>query len=86
MLDQKRYTLISLPLGFIDFDNIRKQKMIYVDKTKLIYEIASEKFPMFFSRPRRFGKSLLLSTLKSLFANGLNSFQGLDIEKKMARY
>ena len=55
--------------------------MIYVDKTALIGRLAKEKVPIFLSRPRRFGKSLLINTLSSLFSNGLEYFHGLDIEK-----
>ncbi|MBQ7586376.1 MAG: AAA family ATPase, partial [Desulfovibrionaceae bacterium] len=71
-----------LPLGLLSFSNIRKKNKIYVDKTSLIYKIASQDAPIFFSRPRRFGKSLLINTLSSLFTNGLEYFPGLDIEKK----
>ena len=74
--------LNRLPYGNQEFSDLREQNMIYVDKTALIYQIASQRSPIFFSRPRRFGKSLLINTLASLFANGLKYFQGLDIEKK----
>ena len=70
-----------LPLGLLEFSNIRKSNMIYVDKTKLLYDIASQRTPLFLSRPRRFGKSLLINTLHCLFESGLQYFQGLDIEK-----
>ena len=70
-----------LPLGQPEFTNIRDGKMIYVDKTGLLAKIAEQKTPFFFSRPRRFGKSLLINTLHTLFAEGLSAFQGLDIEK-----
>ncbi|MBQ7607784.1 MAG: AAA family ATPase [Desulfovibrionaceae bacterium] len=71
----------SLPLGLSRFSNIRESNMVYVDKTRLISKIASQRVPIFFSRPRRFGKSLLVNTLASLFSKGLDSFHGLDIEK-----
>ena len=70
-----------LPLGNPDFSAIRDANMIYVDKTKIIENIASQTTPIFFSRPRRFGKSLLVNTLHNLFANGLEKFHNLDIEK-----
>ena len=70
-----------LSLGLLDFSNIRERKIIYVDKTKLISQIARQRVPIFFSRPRRFGKSLLVNTLSNLFKNGLSLFSGLDIEK-----
>ena len=65
-----------LPLGMSGFSDIRKTNMIYVDKTELIAKIARQRVPFFFSRPRRFGKSLLLSTFKNLFSKGLKDFQG----------
>ena len=70
-----------LPLGNPEFSDIREEKMIYVDKTDIIYKIAIQRSPIFFSRPRRFGKSLLINTLWSLFSNGLRCFHGLAIEK-----
>lgn len=52
--------LNKLPNGISDFDTLRKEQRIYVDKTDLIYKIASNNAqPIIFSRPRRFGKSLL---------------------------
>lgn len=71
----------SLPLGTSDFYTLRKRDQIYVDKTDLIYELASLPQKFFLSRPRRFGKSLLISTFESLFSSGLKDFQGLKIEK-----
>ncbi|MBQ7607189.1 MAG: AAA family ATPase [Desulfovibrionaceae bacterium] len=70
-----------LPLGLQGFSNIRAGKMAYVDKTELIAKIANQRTPIFLSRPRRFGKSLLINTLKSLFTKGLDDFRGLSIEK-----
>ena len=70
-----------LPLGNSEFSDVREDKMIYVDKTDIIYKIASQRSPIFFSRPRRFGKTLLVNTLSSLFSNGLEYFHGLKIEK-----
>ena len=71
----------SLPYGNPDFSSLREQKMIYVDKTKIIARIAKQRAPIFFSRPRRFGKSLLINTLHCLFETGLKYFHGLEIEK-----
>ncbi|MBQ7607849.1 MAG: AAA family ATPase [Desulfovibrionaceae bacterium] len=62
-----------LSLGLLRFENIRKSNMIY--------QIASQRSPIFFSRPRRFGKSLLVNTLSSLFSNRLEFFHDLYIEK-----
>ena len=71
-----------LPLGNPEFSDIQEKNKIYVDKTELIYKIANQDTPLFFSRPRRFGKSLLINTMKSLFENGLKNFHGLEIEKR----
>ena len=73
--------LQPLPLGSSDFATLRLRNQIYVDKTALIYEIASKAEKFFLSRPRRFGKSLLISTFESLFKYGLRDFKGLAIEK-----
>lgn len=71
-----------LPLGVSDFHKLRETGKIYVDKTELIYQLASEHRQFLFTRPRRFGKSLLISTFESLFKNGVQDFSGLAIEKK----
>ena len=75
------FDINRLPLGNPEFSAIREENDIYVDKTDLIYKIANQRSPIFFSRPRRFGKSLLINTLSSLFSDGLERFQGLAIEK-----
>ena len=66
------------------FENLRKVGFVYVDKTDLLWRLASEKEgrQFFISRPRRFGKSLMLSTLKCLFEGRKDLFKGLKIEKK----
>ncbi|MBQ9275301.1 MAG: AAA family ATPase [Succinivibrio sp.] len=69
-----------LPCGWARFSDIRQSGMIYVDKTSLVHQLAVSKVPYFLSRPRRFGKSLLLSTFESLFSKGLEDFHGLAIE------
>lgn len=71
----------SLPLGTSEFSALRQFGQIYVDKTDLIYELAVKRGKFFLARPRRFGKSLLLSTFESLFSAGLRDFSGLKIEK-----
>ena len=73
--------LTSLPLDSSDFETLRKLNQIYVDKTDLIFEFAQNDAPIFLSRPRRFGKSLLVSTIKSLFEHVLEYFDGLKISK-----
>ncbi len=54
-------------IGCADFEEIRKNQYYYVDKTALIKKLIDEEYWYFLSRPRRFGKSLLVSTLKHLF-------------------
>ena len=66
------------------FENMRKGGYVYVDKTDLLWSLASDKVgrQFFISRPRRFGKSLMLSTLKCLFEGRRELFKGLKVEKK----
>ena len=70
-----------LPIGIQDFEDLRRRKCIYVDKTAFIYKLAREGKPYFLSRPRRFGKSLLLSTMEYYFLGKKELFSGLAIEK-----
>ena len=55
------------PIGIQSFENIRKEGYLYVDKTALIYQLVQTGKYYFLSRPRRFGKSLLLSTLQAYY-------------------
>ena len=73
--------LPPLPTGTSSFETLRCRGQIYVDKTALIHELASRPEKFFLTRPRRFGKSLLVSTFASLFKNGLKHFSGLAMEK-----
>ena len=73
--------LPALPLGASNFKSLRLRKQLYVDKTALVYELAHRAEKFFLTRPRRFGKSLLVSTFASLFQDGLKDFSGLAIEK-----
>ncbi|MDR2028896.1 MAG: AAA family ATPase, partial [Treponema sp.] len=57
----------KMPIGIQDFEDIRTGGYVYVDKTAYIYRLATEGKPYFLGRPRRFGKSLLLSTIKAYF-------------------
>ncbi len=68
-----------LPIGIQDFRTIRSEGFCYVDKTPLIRRLVDEGRHYFLSRPRRFGKSLLLDTLRSLFACHKSLFEGIDI-------
>ena len=72
---------VQLPFGYSSFAKLRKDKKIYVDKSHLLARIAQNGSSFFIARPRRFGKSLLVSTFKSLFTHGLSDFAGLNIEK-----
>ncbi|MDR1608911.1 MAG: ATP-binding protein [Deltaproteobacteria bacterium] len=69
----------DLPVGTNSFSKIIEDGHIYVDKTKYLYNIIKKKLPHFLSRPRRFGKSLLLDTLKEIFLGHRNLFEGLYI-------
>lgn len=71
-----------LPLGQSSFEDLRHDGSVYVDKTDGVFSLASGFNKIFLARPRRFGKSLLVSTFYSLFRYGLRDFQGLAIEKK----
>lgn len=67
----------ALPLGVSSFSRLRITNRISVDKTELVYGLASASNKLFLTRPRRFGKSLLISTFESLFKYGLRDFKGL---------
>ncbi len=73
---------MKLPIGIQDFEKIRTGGYLYIDKTEQVYRLASEGSYYFLSRPRRFGKSLLLSTIKALFLGKRELFKGLAIDKK----
>lgn len=70
------------PIGLQDFQKIREGGYLYVDKTANLFEMATQGSYYFLSRPRRFGKSLLLSTLKYLFQARKSLFEGLWIADK----
>ena len=71
-----------LPIGKQSFKDLIEDNCIYVDKTEHIYRLVTEGWYYFLSRPRRFGKSLLVSTLKELFEGNRTLFEGLWIEDK----
>jgi hypothetical protein len=73
--------LKNLPIGVQDFESLRKDGYLYVDKTALVYQLATVGRYYFLSRPRRFGKSMLLSTLHAYFSGKKELFEGLAIEK-----
>jgi hypothetical protein len=77
----------KLPIGIQTFRKIIEDDYLYVDKTKEIYQLVSKGGPYYFlSRPRRFGKSLLVSTLFELFSGQAHLFKGLWIEDKWPWY
>lgn len=69
------------PIGVQNFESLRSDGYVYVDKTDMIYALASSGRYYFLGRPRRFGKSLLLSTLEAYFQGKRELFKGLAIEK-----
>ena len=78
------------PIGIQDFDNIRRDGYVYVDKTESIYKLfkGNGKY-CFLSRPRRFGKSLLVSTMEAFFSGRKELFDGLaiaELEKDWVQY
>ena len=73
--------LRKLPIGIQTFEDIRRDDYLYVDKTAFVWRIANTGKPYFLSRPRRFGKSLLLSTFESYFKGKKELFEGLAIEQ-----
>ena len=77
------------PIGIQNFEKLRKDDYSYVDKTALIYDLVKTGSYYFLSRPRRFGKSLLISTLEAYFEGKKELFDGLaiaDMEKDWQRY
>ena len=72
----------KLPIGIQTFERIREENYLYVDKTDLIYELVKLGVPYFLARPRRFGKSLLISTIKAFFEGRKELFEGLKIAGK----
>ena len=71
----------KLPVGIQSFRKIREGDYLYIDKTRYVYELATQSGYYFLSRPRRFGKSLLVSTFKELFEGSKELFEGLWIEE-----
>ena len=73
---------MKYPIGIQSFEKIRTNGYVYIDKTEYIYKMVQEGSAYFLSRPRRFGKSLLVSTLEAYFKGKRELFEGLDIEKE----
>ena len=72
----------KFPIGVQSFDKLIEEQYVYVDKTALVYDIVKEGGVYFLSRPRRFGKSLLLSTFEAYFKGRKELFEGLAIGEK----
>jgi Predicted AAA-ATPase/PD-(D/E)XK nuclease superfamily len=72
--------LRNLPIGTQTFSILREQNMVYVDKTEHIHRLLTTSRQVFFARPRRFGKSLTLSTIRSIYEGKKHLFEGLWIE------
>lgn len=75
--------LQKLPIGIQSFEKLRTENYVYVDKTELIYKLIESGDYYFLSRPRRFGKSLLVSTLKAIFQGKKQLFEGLFIYERL---
>ena len=71
---------MKYPIGIQTFENIIEDGFVYVDKTDLVYSLTTEGKVYFLSRPRRFGKSLLISTLEAYFLGKKELFKGLKME------
>ena len=69
------------PIGIQSFEDIIDGGYVYIDKTALVYKLVTEGKVFFLSRPRRFGKSLLVSTLEAYFQGRRELFRGLAIDK-----
>ena len=67
-------TVRELPVGIQDFEKLREDNCLYVDKTQYVYALAKTSKPYFLARPRRFGKSLFISTLKAYFEGAERTF------------
>lgn len=73
----------KLPVSAKSFSQFIKQNLLYIDKTEYIYLLAKDFQPRFLSRPRRFGKSTLVSTLKELFEHGTKpSYETLPLDQQ----
>ena len=80
---------MKYPIGIQDFEKLRTNGYSYVDKSRFVYKLATEGEYYFLSRPRRFGKSLFLSTLEAYFQGKKELFKGLaiyDLETEWKKY
>lgn len=72
---------VLYPIGIQNFEKNRKDGYVYIDKTALTHQMVKTGSYYFLSRPRRFGKSLLISTLEAYFQGKKELFEGLEMEK-----
>jgi len=82
LFGRKNFKMKKLPIGIQTFNEIRKENYLYIDKTEIAYNLINSYKYSFLSRPRRFGKSLFLDTLKNLFEGKKELFKGLFIYDK----
>ncbi|MFP3155345.1 AAA family ATPase [Lachnospiraceae bacterium ZAX-1] len=66
-MEARRFEMKKLPIGIQSFPDMIERNFAYVDKTAYIYDMVENGKPYFLARPRRFGKSLLVSTIKAYF-------------------
>ena len=71
---------MKYPIGIQNFEKIRREGYVYVDKTPWMWKMISEGSYYFLSRPRRFGKSLMVSTLEAFFSGQRELFKGLYVD------
>ena len=79
--DYNSNAMTKYPIGLQNFKGLREDGYLYIDKTKYVYELATSGKYYFLSRPRRFGKSLLISTIEAYFQGQKELFKGLALEQ-----
>ena len=82
---QQVSTRLKLPKGIQSFEDIRRGGFVYVDKTKYLVDLINDGAPLFLARPRRFGKTLTITTFEALFSGKKELFKGLAAEAFMNR-
>ena len=76
MMNELKHSMKKLPIGRQEFKGLIENNCLYVDKTKYLIQLIDSVAPIFLSRPRRFGKSLMLNTFKELFSGNRELFRG----------
>jgi hypothetical protein len=82
-------TIRKMPVGVQDFEKLRTENCVYVDKTQYLHRLVTNSYQVFLGRPRRFGKSLFLTSLKYYFLGKKELFAGLyisEVEKDWVEY